>query len=188
MDELASGPPTVELIRAARDGDRDALDRLFSLAYGELRHLAQLVRRRGAGQTLNTTALVHEAYLKLRPDQGLALEDRAHFTYIVARAMRQVLVDAARRKTAAKRGGGEAAVTLDESVSAAPVRAGQLMQLEEALQQLEQVDPRRARIVECRFFGGLSVDETAGALGISAATVKRDWRVARAWLAQSIRD
>lgn len=186
MDDAAAGPPTVDLIRAARAGDRAAVDRLFSLAYGELRHLAHVVRRKGAGQTLNTTALVHEAYLKLRPDQGLAIEDRAHFTYIVARAMRQVVVDAARRKAADKRGGGEAAVTLDESLSPAPVRAEQLIQLEEALRELEQIDARRAQIVECRFFGGLTVEETGEALGISPATVKRDWRVARAWLAQAI--
>lgn len=186
MNETAPGPPTIELIRAARNGDREAVDRLFSLAYGELRHLAHIVRRRGASQTLNTTALVHEAYLKLRPEQGLTVEDRAHFTYIVARAMRQVVVDAARRKAAEKRGGGEAAVTLDESLRAAPVRAEQLVQLEDALRELEQVDPRRAKIVECRFFGGLTVEETAAALGVSAPTVKRDWRVARAWLAQAI--
>lgn len=188
MDDLATDPPTVELIRAAREGNREAVDRLFSLAYGELRHLAHVVRRRGAGQTLNTTALVHEAYLKLRPDDALALEDRAHFTYIVARAMRQVVVDAARRRTAAKRGGGEAVVTLEESMTSAPVRAEQLLKLEAALRELEQVDTRRASIVECRFFGGLTVEETAHALGISTPTVKRDWRVARAWLAQAIGD
>jgi RNA polymerase sigma factor (TIGR02999 family) len=179
---------TVELIRAAREGDRDAVDRLFSLAYDELRHLARLVRRRGAGQTLNTTALVHEAYLKLQPERGLSLVDRAHFTYVVARAMRQVVVDAARRRLAAKRGGDDAVVTLDESISATPVRAEQLIRLEETLRELEQADPRRAKIVECRFFGGLTVEETAHALGISAPTVKRDWRVARAWLAQSLTD
>jgi len=188
MDETASGPPTIQLIRAARDGDREAVDRLFSLAYGELHRLARVVRSRGASQTLNTTALVHEAYLKLRPEQGLTVEDRAHFTYIVARAMRQVVVDAARRKAADKRGGGNAPVTLDESLRAAPVRAEQLIRLEDALRELEQVDPRRARIVECRFFGGLTVEETAVALGVSTPTIKRDWRVARAWLAQAITD
>ena len=179
-------PPTVELIRAAREGDREAVDRLFSLAYGELRHLAHLVRRRGAGETLNTTALVHEAYLKLRPERGLEIEDRAHFTYIVARAMRQVVVDAARRKAADKRGGSDTPVTLDESIRAAPVRVEELIALGDALDELERVDPRKARVVECRFFGGLTVEETAEALGISPPTVKRDWRVARAWLGQAL--
>ena len=179
-------PPTLQLIQAARQGDREALDRLFTLAYEELRHLAHVVRRRGAGETLCTTVLVHEAYFKLRPDRGLDIEDRAHFTYIVARAMRQVVVDVARRKSAEKRGGDQVAVTFDESASSSPIRSDQLIALEEALETLESVDPRKAQIVECRFFGGLSVDETAAALGISAPTVKRDWRVARAWLAQAI--
>lgn len=179
-------PPTAQLIQAARDGDRAALDRLFTLAYEELRHLAHLVRRRGAGETLCTTVLVHEAYFKLKPDRGLDIEDRAHFTYIVARAMRQVVVDAARRRTAEKRGGDEVAITFDESASAAPVHSEQVIALEEALEELERIDPRKAKIVECRFFGGLSVEETAVVVGISTPTVKRDWRVARAWLAQAI--
>jgi len=188
MDDPPTSQDTFELILAAREGNREAVDRLFSMSYDELRHLAHAIRRRGAGQTLNTTALVHEAYLKLRPERGLAVEDRAHFSCIIARAMRQVVVDAARRKAAEKRGGGEVAVTLDESASPAPVRAEQIIALEQALQDLEQIDPRRARIVECRFFGGMSVEETAAALGISSPTVKRDWRVAKAWLAQSIGD
>lgn len=178
---------TVQLLHAARDGDDEAVDRLFTLAYGELRHLARLVRRRGAGETLDTTALVHEAYLKLTPGRAMDIKDRAHFTYIVARAMRQVLVDAARRKGAAKRRGGEVAVTLEEGLAAAPMRSAQLVALEEALSELERVDPRRAKIVECRFFGGLTVEETAEVLDVSAPTVKRDWRVARAWLADAIR-
>lgn len=188
MIQNSSESPTLGLIRAARDGDRDAVDRLFSLAYDELRHLAHVIRSRGSGQTLNTTALVHEAYLKLQPNEGLALEDRAHFTHIVARAMRQVVVDAARRKAADKRGGGTPDATLDESSGSQPLRAEQLVQLDDALKDLEVLDPRRAKIVECRFFAGLTVEETAAALGVSSPTVKRDWRVARAWLAQSIAD
>ena len=177
---------TKELIRAARSGDRAATDRLFEGAYEELRQLAHVVRRRGAGETLNTTALVHEAYFKLSPGKGLALNDRAHFVYIVARAMRQVLVDSARKRMADKRGGGQIAVTLDGQAEAAAVRPEQIIVLEEALAELEAVHPRRAKVVECRFFGGLSVEETAAFLGISTPTVKRDWRVARAWLAQAI--
>ena len=179
---------TVRLIQAARRGDSDAVDRLFALAYDELRHLARLVRRRGTSETLDTTALVHEAYFKLAPGREMDIRDRAHFTYIVARAMRQVLVDAARRKRAVKRGDGAVAVTLDEGVASVPVRDVQLMALEEALCELERVDPRRAKVVECRFFGGLTVEETAEVLEVSAPTVKRDWRVARAWLTDAIRE
>ena len=178
--------PTLELIREARDGDREALDRLFSLAYDELHQLARVVRRRGASETLCTTALVHEAYFKLKPGRSLGIEDRAHFTHIVARAMRQVVVDVARRRQAGNRGGDEVPVTFQESANAAPLRSDQVIALEDALEELERVDPRKARIVECRFFGGLTIEETATALGISPPTVKRDWRVARAWLAQTI--
>ncbi|MDH3269904.1 MAG: ECF-type sigma factor [Gemmatimonadota bacterium] len=186
MSHEAPTPPTLELIRAARDGDRSAVDELFALAYDELRSLAQLIRARGAGETLNTTALVHEAYLKLQPERGLDLQDKAHFTRIVARAMRQVLIDAARRRVAEKRGGGMTDVTLDEALGSATLRDQDLVQLDDALQELEGLDPRRASIVECRFFGGLTVEETAVALGVSAPTVKRDWRVARAWLARAL--
>lgn len=186
MDPSPTTPLTMDLIRAARRGDRGAVDQLFTRAYDELRRRARVIRQRGASETLSTTALVHEAYLKLRPDQELAVEDRAHFTHIVARAMRQVVVDAARQKGARKRGGGLPAVTLEESVAPAPMRADQLLQLEEALQELERLDPRASKVVDCRFFGGLTVEETARALGVSAPTVKRDWRAARAWLTQAI--
>jgi len=179
---------TVELIQAARSGDREAVDRLFSMAYGELKELAHLIRGRDGAQTLNTTALVHEAYLKLRPERGLDVDDRAHFTHIVARAMRQVVIDEARRRSAEKRGGGDVAVTLDESLWQGPVRAEELLKLDDAMIELEGIDPRRARIVECRFFGGLTVEETASALGVSTPTVKRDWRVARAWLVEAMAD
>ncbi len=181
-----SDPRTSDLIRSARAGDRTAVDRLFALAYEELHRLAHAVRGGGAPATLNTTALVHEAYFKLSRDAALDVSDRAHFSYIVARAMRQVLVDAARRRQAEKRGGGVAPVTILDSDGSTSLKGDQILALEEALGELERVDPRRARIVECRFFGGLSVDETAASLGVSAPTVKRDWRVARAWLAQAL--
>ncbi len=186
MERSPPDPPTSDLIRAARSGDRSAVDRLFALAYEELRKLAHVQRVGGAPATLNTTALVHEAYFKLSRDAALDVADRSHFTYIVARAMRQVLVDAARRRKTEKRGGGKVVVTLQEADGSTDVEGDSILALEEALTDLERVDPRRAQIVECRFFGGLSVDETAASLGISAPTVKRDWRAARAWLAQAL--
>jgi RNA polymerase sigma-70 factor, ECF subfamily len=171
------------LIQAARGGDDAAVSALFSAAYDELRQLAHLVRRREARQTLNTTALVHEAYFKLLPSKEASIESLAHFKHIVGRAMRQVLVDSARANAAKKRGGpGAVAVTLSDRAHAPPVDELQLIQLHKALAELEQIDPRSAKVVECRFFSGLDVEETAAALGISTPTVKRDWRVARAWL------
>jgi RNA polymerase sigma factor (TIGR02999 family) len=171
------------LIDAARSGDDDAIAALFSLSYAEVHRLAHALRRGEARHTLNTTALVHEAYFKLLPSSGLSIESLAHFKHIVGRAMRQVLVDHARASSAGKRGGPDAvAVTLSDEAQARQVDHLQMIQLHTALVELERVDPRSARVVECRFFSGLDVEETAAALGISTATVKRDWRVARAWL------
>jgi len=178
------GPATDALLRAARSGDKKAIDRLFALAYDELRGVARRMRR-GPDDSLTTTALVHEAYLKLSPS-GVPANDRAHFKLLIARAMRQILIDAARRRQARKRGGGEAAVSLADEAGAIPLMPEQLLELHQALQNLEQADPRRAAVVECRFFGGLDVEETAAALSLSTATVKRDWRLARAWLAQAV--
>lgn len=175
------------LIEAARNGDDAAVAALFSALYDELRELAHVIRRHEASETLSTTALVHEAYFKLVPSAGLQAENAAHFKHIAGRAMRQVLVDAARSRAARKRGSGEAvAVTLEDEAHGVTVDELQLLQLHDALTELEQVDGRSARVVECRFFGGLDVEETAAALGISTATVKRDWRTARAWLAQAM--
>jgi len=176
---------TEGLLRGAREGNKESLDALFSLAYHELRRIAHSVRQ-GRDQTLSTTALVHEAYLKLLPS-GVPASDAVHFKRLIARAMREVLVDAARRSGAQKRGGGDLAVTLDEELQSIALKSAELLSLEEALVELEKVDKRRAAVVECRFFGGLDIDETAAALDLSTATVKRDWRIARAWLAQSIR-
>jgi RNA polymerase sigma factor (TIGR02999 family) len=175
---------TESLLRGAREGDKEALDALFALAYDELRRIARRVRS-GSNDTLSTTALVHEAYLKLLPS-AVPANDAAHFKLLIARAMREALIDGARRRNAGKRGGGDVAVTLDEDLQAAPLKATELLELHAALKDLERVDPRRAAVVECRFFGGLDVEETAAALDLSTATVKRDWRVARAWLAQAI--
>jgi RNA polymerase sigma factor (TIGR02999 family) len=175
---------TEDLLRGAREGDKVSMDTLFSLAYDELRRIAKRVRGTRV-DTLSTTAIVHEAYLKLAPS-GIPAKDRAHFKLLIARAMREVLIDAARRRSADKRGGGDFAVTLDESLHASPIEGTQLIALHEALEELERVDARRASVVECRFFGGLDIDETSEALGLSTATVKRDWRVARAWLAHAL--
>jgi RNA polymerase sigma factor (TIGR02999 family) len=166
---------------------RETVDTMFSVAYEELRRLAARVRLGESSATLNPTALVHEAWIKLAASPGFAAASPLHFRRIAARAMRQVLVDAARRRRALKRGGGAALVTFDESLQAPQHTADQVLALHEALDALAAASPRQAAIVECRFFAGLEVRETAEALGISEATVLRDWRVARAWLAQSMR-
>lgn len=175
-----------QLLRGAREGDPEAMNRLFERVYDELRDLARRVRRGRATPTLNTTALVHEAYFKLAPSSGLDVADLNHFRSVVARAMRQVLVDAARTKAAEKRGGGQVRVTMTDSIAATPMQAIDVITLDRVLGELSAVDPRRAQVVEYRFFGGLDVEQTAEAMGISTATVKRDWRLARAWLAEAM--
>jgi RNA polymerase sigma factor (TIGR02999 family) len=164
------------------------LDQLFDRIYGELRRLAHRVREGKAGDTLDTTALVHEAWLKLSASSTLALESRSHFLAVAARAMRQIVVDSARRQLALKRVSGAVAVTLDEVLVPEPLRPERLVALDDALARLDQVDPRGARVVEHRIFGGLTADETAALLGLSRPTVERDWRKARAWLAVELRD
>lgn len=174
-----------DLILAARPDDPDSQNRLFARVYGELKVMARQVRSRGPDETLTTTALVHEAYLKLVPSANRSWEGRNHFFGAAARAMRQILVDAARRHLAAKRANaGEVAV--DELRVAAPLRPERLVALDEALERLAAMDPRRARVVEHRVFGGLTTAETAALLGVGTATVERDWRAARAWLAAEL--
>jgi RNA polymerase sigma factor (TIGR02999 family) len=174
------------LLEAAAAG-RDVFDQIFERVYQELHTLAHRVRAGRAGETLNTTALVHEAYVKLVPSAASPWESRRHFFGVAARAMRQILVSAARRRMAAKRGGEQGwAVTFDEAVHRGPVRAGELLALDHALERLDGFDPRRARVVELRYFAGLSIDETARALALSTATVERDWRAARAWLGAEV--
>ncbi len=172
---------------AARDFDHrnDAVDDMFPAVYDELRRLAEAVRRGRQGETLNATALVHEAYMKLVPSVELAWRDRAHFFRLAARAMRQVLADAAAARVAQKRGGGMAAVTLDDSVATQPdLTPDEIVELDRALTELEAENPRQARVIECRFFAGLSLEETAEAVGVSVPSVTRDWRFARAWLSR----
>jgi RNA polymerase sigma factor (TIGR02999 family) len=183
-------PPDGEitgLLAAVREGDAGALDRLFPIVYQDLRERAhrQLAVRR-PGDTLSTTALVHEAYLKLTGSACRDYHDSSHFFAVASRAMRQILVDRARRHAAAKRAAG-ATVTLDPEVVADPGRSEELLQLDEALSRLQVLDDRLGRVVELRFFAGLSVEEVAGVLGMSPRSVKRDWRKARAFLYQEMR-
>ena len=168
-------------------GGRETLDRLFAAAYEELRRLAGRIRQSDPGQTLNPTALVNEAYLKLAQSLRIAPASRLHFKRIAARAMRQVLVEAARRRNAEKRGGGSAVVTFDEGVDIGTTRSEEMLALDAALRDLARLHPRQALMVEYRFFGGLDLSETAEALQVSEATIDRDWRAARAWLGHELR-
>jgi RNA polymerase sigma factor (TIGR02999 family) len=166
--------------------ERRALDDLFSAAYEELRRLATIVRRDDPAATISPTALVNEAWLKLADTPAVARTSPLHFKRIAARAMRQVLVEAARRRNAEKRGGGAAVVTFDDGMSGVTT-ADDVLGLDAALEALARIEPRQALMVESRFFGGLDVAETAQLLGVSEATVLRDWRAARAWLARELR-
>lgn len=166
--------------------DRAALDHLFSVTYEELRRLAAAVRRDDPGASITPTALVNEAWLKLARTPAIADTSPLHFKRIAARAMRQVLIEAARRRQAEKRGGGERAVTFDDALDAPVETATELLALDGALDALATLHPRQAQMVEARFFGGLDIPETAALLGISEATVQRDWRAARAWLAREL--
>lgn len=158
------------------------LDQLFTLTYEELRRLAATVKRDDPSATLSPTALVNEAWLKLAGSPGLAPASRLHFKRLAARAMRQVLVEAARRRNARKRGDGEVVVTFDEALAQPVAQSEELLALNEALDRLHRLEPRQAMMVEGRFFGGLDIPELAELLDVSEATVLRDWRAARAWL------
>ncbi len=170
--------------------DRQSLDSLLPVVYQELRRVAAgYLRRERPGQTLQPTALVHEAYLRLMKDRPGRWQNRAHFCAIAAHSMRQILIERARARNALKRGGKAPRLTLDERLLAgAGGRPFDLLALDEALERLAALDPEQARLVELRFFGGLTVEETAEAMTISPATVKRHWAVARAWLARELED
>jgi RNA polymerase sigma factor (TIGR02999 family) len=171
------------LLHAHAAGDTAALEQLLPRVYGELRRIARIrLRRERSGHTLAPTDLVHEAYLKLLPVERVDWRSRAHFFAIASRAMRNVLVDHAVRRGAAKRGAGATVIAIEDHDAATEQPLDDLMALSEALTRLEQLDARQARVVECRFFGGLSLEETAEALNTSPATVSRDWTFARAWL------
>jgi RNA polymerase sigma factor (TIGR02999 family) len=174
--------PVTALLRAWSEGDENARDELLPLIYEELRRRAAAhLRRERPGHTLQPSALVHEAYLRL-VDQNVAWKNRAHFFGLASEMMRRILVDHARNKKTGKRAGGWTRVELDEALAISKQREIDLVSLDDALTELSRVDHRHGRIVELRYFGGLTVEETAEALAISPETVKRDWRLARAWL------
>lgn len=172
------------LLRRMQAGDREAADLLLTKVMGELRRLARhYMRNERVGHTLQPTALVNEAYLRLAGYDRMDWQSRSHFVAVAASVMRQILIDYARRRQASKRGSGEDAVALDEERDTLSVeQSAELMILEDALIRLQKMNERQAKVVEMRYFGGLSVEETAEALGVSAITVKRDWAAARAWL------
>ena len=182
------------LLKAWRAGDRTALERLTPLVYGHLRRLGrQYLRRERAGARGDATSLVHQAYVRLVDAQSVDWQDRAHFFAVSSTIMRRILVDAARARASAKRGGGQQRVeettgwTLDSMAAAGTDRAADICALDDALAALAAREPRRAQVVELRYFGGLTVEETAEALGVSVQTVMRDWKLARAWLAIELR-
>jgi RNA polymerase sigma factor (TIGR02999 family) len=188
MDSSALKHAVTAVLNGAGGDGAEVFDDLVPLVYGELRQIAsrQLARERRQ-RTLSTTGLVHEAYLKLVDETRAPVRSRAYFFAAAARAMRQVLVDAARRRNRKKRGGGEAPLDLQAFEVAVDGFAADLSELDEALDRLAALFPRQARVVECRFFGGLSVEETAEALELAPRTVKRDWSLARAWLFRELR-
>jgi RNA polymerase sigma-70 factor (ECF subfamily) len=178
-------PPQSDVTRllvASSQGDQEALDKLLPLVYTELRHLAErYLHRERPDHTLQPTALVHEAYLRLI-DQDVSWQNRAHFFGVAAEMMRRILIDHARKHQAAKRGSGGIKISLDEAIDLTDERAAELIALDDALKALAEFDPQKSRIVELRFFGGLSIEETAAVLDIGTATVIRQWKMAKAWL------
>jgi RNA polymerase sigma-70 factor (ECF subfamily) len=186
-DDTPDPAHVTALLQEARAGKAEALDALLPVVYQELRRVAAAyVRRERPGQTLQATGLVHEAYLRLMRDRNVHWENRAHFCAIAANAMRQILVERARARGAAKRGGAWNRLTLDEGAAKAPEPVVDVEALDQALARLAERDPDQARLVELRYFGGLTIEETAGVLGVSPATVKRSWMVARAWLKKEL--
>jgi RNA polymerase sigma-70 factor (ECF subfamily) len=186
-DHAAAAEVTTLLARLV-DGDPQAASRLVPLVYGELRQIAaRFMRRERVDHTLQTTALVHEAYLKLVEQTPASWQNRAHFFAIAAQVMRHILIDHARGHAREKRGGGQTVIQFDEGLVFSPEQSSELLEVDAALQRLTELDPRQGKIVELRFFGGLTVDETAAVLGISPKTVKRDWSVAKAWLHGELR-
>jgi RNA polymerase sigma factor (TIGR02999 family) len=194
---MPQSPESVtELLQVLRDGDQTAFNALLPLVYDELHRLAGQQRNRWDGdETLDTTALVHEAYFRLADQSAPNWQNKAHFLSVAATAMRQILIDYSKRKRAAKRGGKAPHLSLHalepallQTTTAAGVRDDIMVALDESLGRLEQVNRRQMRIVECRFFGGMSVEDTAEALGVSPATVKRGWKMAQAWLYRDLTD
>lgn len=186
---MSSSSEITSLLDDWRGGKHEAFDRLFALVYDELRSLASsYMRRERPDHTLQTTALVNEAYLKLVGDRNALPQNRLHFFAVAAKVMRQILIDHARARRTEKRGGGTVKVSLDEAVVMSDERADELLALDEALTRLTEVDARKSQVVELRFFGGLTIEETAEFLGVSFNTAVRDWEMARAWLYRSVHE
>lgn len=176
-----------ELLIEWRDGNETAINDLMPLVYEEMRRLARFyMRRERPGHTLQTGALVNEAYLRLVDHKGMKWQNRAHFYAVASQAMRRILVDYARSRHYAKRGGGGQMVELDQAMGVSQKKAAELVALDDALTDLSAIDPRKSRIVEMRYFGGMSVEETAAVLGVSGVTVMREWSTAKAWLLRAI--
>ena len=186
MNNPSPSSEITRLLLAWSEGDRGALERLLPLVYRELKQIAErYLRRERQDHTLQTTALVHEAYLKLIDQRDVRWQNRAHFFGVAAQAMRRILVDHARSYKTDKRAGVKISLE-DENIDVSEQRAGELLALDDALDKLVQIDPQKSRIVELRFFGGLSIEETAEVLDIGTATVNRQWRLAKAWLYDAI--
>ena len=180
---MTSSPAVTELLLRLRGGDRSALDRLTPIVYDELLRIAhRQLQHESAGHTLNTTALAHEAWLKLVDVKRVDWQDRSHFLAMAARAMRRILIDHARERGAARRGGGVVPLPLDDAAQVAAQQPESLLALDDALHRLAELNPRLAQVVECRYFGGLTEEETSAALGVTTRTVQRDWVKARGWL------
>lgn len=176
-----------QLLAEWSEGNQSALDELYPLVYGELHRLAhRYMSRERKGHTLQTTALINEAYVRLVDQQNVHWANRSHFFAISAQIMRRILIDHARRHAYAKRGGGAQRVSLEEAATVAREQGGELLRLDEALKSLADMDPRRGQVVELRYFGGLNNEEIAGVLKVSENTVTRDWNIARAWLYQEL--
>ena len=185
----ADSENVTQLLQDWSQGNQQALEELLPLIYNELRHLAHnFLYRERPGHTLQTTALVHEAYLKLIDQKDARWQNRSHFFAIAAQAMRRILVDSARRHAAMKRGGPQEKLSLDEAPDVSLEPNTKLLALDEALKALAEIDPQQGRIVELRYFGGLTIEETAEVMKSSPATIKREWAMARAWLHQTLAD
>ena len=183
----AAPPELTQLLLAWSKGEQEALERLVPLVYGELRRMAsRYMSRERTDHPLQSTALVHEAYLRLLDSKQVRWQNRGHFFAVSAQLMRRILVDFARSRRTLKRGEGAPKVTLNEAIHGAAEPSEDLVALDDALQALSAVDQRKAKVVELRFFGGLSVEETADALGVSADTVMRDWKLAKVWLLREL--
>jgi RNA polymerase sigma-70 factor (ECF subfamily) len=186
---MASSEPSevTKLLHHIKEGDQSGVDRLFAAVYQELRNLAaKCFHREPGGNTLQPTALVHEAYMKLVDQKAVDWQSRTHFFAVAAQAMRRILVDHARQRGAAKRGGGNKRMLLDDDLLPGFQPSDDLLAVDDALSKLAQLDPRQAQLVELRFFGGLSVDEAADTLGISKRTAEREWTMVRAWLRREL--